>query len=101
MYVVNHVVCPATTCVLVESHGPIRYDLTIRVGVQLSQCQNFFLRNFTQLGRVFEIISRNKFCKLLEGDLLGANRILTCLVIFCLDLKWMIGAQTITNVRIP
>ena len=105
MDVVDHVVGPGATGVLVETHGPERCHFVLRVGVGLGQVQQFFLGNTRNLVRPFKCVLGHKRLELVEIYGLCVHWIATWLSI-CARVaivhrglfQRMVRAQAISNV---
>ena len=71
MDVIDEVVRPSATGVLVEAHGPERRDLDLRIGIQLGQRLEILDRDTGQLGNLLGGVIGNEFFVFVEGDRFG------------------------------
>ena len=95
--VVDKVVGPDATRMLVEAHGPERHHLALRVCVQLSQLLEPVGRHACQLGGVLQGVRGDELGVLLICHGFGTIRITS---IFGSFLQRMLWTQAITDVRI-
>ena len=93
--VVDQVVGPDATGVLVEAHGPERHDLAFGVGVQLGQGLEALGRHAAFPGGALQGVGFDEGGELLEGHVLpgiGLGRVLG------LHLQRVVGTQTVADI---
>ncbi|EKE18231.1 MAG: hypothetical protein ACD_10C00076G0001 [uncultured bacterium] len=106
MDVIDQIIGPSATGMLIEAHGPEGRDLDFRVGIELGQCFQIFFSHTGELGNLLDGIVGDEFFVLLEGNRFRLTRITLRLAIsagiaitggtFFQCMRW---PQAVTNVR--
>src|SRR3954453_1736794 len=95
MDVVDQVVAPYATGMLVEPHGPEADHLPLRIGIELSELAQARDRHAGDVGCLLQGVFGYEFCVLVEADIGAVVRLRAAGGLF---LQWMIGAEAITDV---
>ena len=95
MKIVDELVCPHASYMLVEAHGPKRHDLALWIGVQLGQLLEKPTLNAALLGNAIERVVLHKSSVGLEVDGLRCARVDGA---FCLGLQGMFRPQAVTDI---
>jgi len=95
--VVNEVVRPCTTGVLVETHRPVGNDLDVGVGVQFGQIQQVLLWYTTELGYVVQVVACDEFLVFFE---INRARTTSLGCVDCFLLAWVFRPEPVSDVLV-